>query len=227
MRAQTTLIVVLAKAPQAGRVKTRLAATLGAEGAARLYGRLLERAVATALAAGCGPVELHGTPVRHGVLRQLARRHGIRLVGQSEGDVGTRMHEAFRRGLRRHARMILIGSDCPALVPADLRRAARLLRGCDAVIAPAEDGGYPLIGLKRASVSVFDGVAWSTAEVMHQTRARLAGLGWRLRELRTLWDVDRAEDLARLRESRLLDRPVRPGAVYHCDSPKELSGALA
>jgi len=226
MPAQTTLIVVLAKAPQAGRVKTRLAAALGAEGAARLQGRLLERAVATALAAGCGVVELHGAPARHGVLRRLARRHGIRLVGQSGGDVGTRMHEAFRRGLRRHARMILIGSDCPALAPADLRRAERLLRGCDAVIAPAEDGGYPLIGLKRASAVVFQGVAWSSAEVIHQTRARLAGLGWRLRELRMLWDVDRPEDLIRLRESRLLERPVRPGALYRVTHASDEFGRL-
>jgi hypothetical protein len=204
----STLIVVFAKAPQPGRVKTRLAAAVGAEVAARLHGRLLERAIATALAARCGAVELHGSPARHGYLRRVARRHGIRLVSQSEGDVGTRMHAAFRRGLRRHARMILIGSDCPALAPADLRRAGRLLRGCDAVIAPAEDGGYPLIGLKRASAAVFEGVAWSTEAVMLQTRERLARLGWRWRELRTLWDVDRPADLARLRASGLLGRPV-------------------
>lgn len=208
MADRPTLIVVFAKAPQPGRVKTRLAAALGAEAAARLHGRLLERAVATALAAGCGPVELHGSPARHGYLRRLALRHGIRLVSQSEGDVGTRMYEAFRRGLRRHARMILIGSDCPELAPADLRRAGRLLRGCDAVIAPAEDGGYPLIGLRRASAAVFEGVEWSTEAVMAQTRERLARLGWRSRELRTLWDVDRPADLARLRTAGLLGRPV-------------------
>ena len=102
--------------------------------------------------------------------------------------------------------MILIGSDCPALTAADVRRAARLLRGCDAVIAPAEDGGYPLIGLARSSPAVFAGVAWSTASVLEQTRERLAGLGWRWRELRTVWDVDRPEDLARLERERLMAR---------------------
>ncbi|NBS58336.1 MAG: DUF2064 domain-containing protein, partial [Betaproteobacteria bacterium] len=85
--------------------------------------------------------------------------------------------------------------------------AARWLHGCDAVIAPAEDGGYPLIGLKHASAVPFEGVAWSTAAVMGQTRARFAQLGWRWRELRMLWDVDRPEDLARLRESRFPGRP--------------------
>lgn len=202
----STLIVVFAKAPQAGRVKTRLAAALGAEGAARLHARLLERTVATALAAGCGPVELFGSPADHGFLRALARRHALVLRGQGEGNVGARMCHAFRRGLRRQARVILIGSDCPALLPADLRRAARLLRSCDAVIAPAEDGGYPLLGLARVSATLFDGVAWGTNLVLAQTRQRLVALGWRWRELRTVWDVDRPEDLERLRAARLLER---------------------
>jgi rSAM/selenodomain-associated transferase 1 len=206
MRDKSTLIVVFAKAPQAGKVKTRLAAAIGAEGAARLHGRLVEHAVATAIAADCGPVELHGSPARHAFLRVLARRRGLPLRRQAEGDVGARMYEAFRRGLRSHARMILVGSDCPALTAGDLRRAARLLRSCGAVIAPAEDGGYPLIGLARNAPALFSGVAWSTAAVMGQTRHRLAALGWRWRELRTVWDVDRPGDLARLRAERLLER---------------------
>ena len=107
-----------------------------------------------------------------------------------------------------HPRMVLVGSDCPALEPRDLRVASRWLHSCDAVIAPAEDGGYPLIGLRRASAPLFEGIAWSSAEVMAQTRTRIARLGWRLRELRSLWDVDRPDDLARLAASGLLQSPV-------------------
>jgi rSAM/selenodomain-associated transferase 1 len=211
MLRHSTLIVVLAKAPQAGRVKTRLAKVLGDGGAARLHARLLERAVATARAAGCGTVELHGSPAHHRFLRALARRQGVRLVAQARGDVGERMHAAFRRALRLHARVVLIGSDCPALTSGDLRAAVRLLRGNDAVIAPAEDGGYPLIGLTRVSVRLFEDMPWSSAEVMARTRARLAALGWRTRELRTLWDVDRPADLARLdRSRRMPGRSARP-----------------
>lgn len=206
MRNSSTLVVVFAKAPQTGKVKTRLAAAIGAEAAARLHARLVERAVATAIAAGCGPVELHASPSHHAFLGALARRLGLRLCRQAPGDVGERMHHAFRRGLRSHARMILIGSDCPALTAADVRRAARLLCGCDAVIAPAEDGGYPLIGLARNSPALFAGIAWSTTAVMKQTRERFAALGWRWRELRTVWDVDRPEDLSRLERERLLAR---------------------
>lgn len=200
-----TLIVVFAKAPLPGRVKTRLAATIGTVEAARLHLRLVERTLATALAARCGPVELHGAPARHRMLRTLARRHRVVLRDQAAGDVGIRMHAAFRRALRRHAGVILVGSDCPALLPDDLRRAARLLPGCDAVLAPAEDGGYPLLALSRVSERLFRDIAWSTDEVLAQTRQRLAGLGWRWHELRTLWDVDRPQDLVRLRDSRLLE----------------------
>jgi len=206
MRDRSALVVVFAKAPQPGKVKTRLAAAIGAEAAARLHARLVEHAVATAVAADCGPVELHGSPAHHAFLRALAIRRGFQLRRQSRGDVGARMYAAFRRGLRSHARVVLMGSDCPALTAADVRRAARLLRGCDAVIAPAEDGGYPLIGLARNSPTLFAGVAWSTAAVMAQTRERLSVLGWRWRELRTVWDVDRPEDLVRLESGRLLER---------------------
>ncbi|MEO8202975.1 MAG: TIGR04282 family arsenosugar biosynthesis glycosyltransferase [Betaproteobacteria bacterium] len=207
LRASAPLIAIFAKAPQPGRVKTRLAVSIGEDAASRLHGRLVEKTIATVLAADCGVVELHGTPAGHAVLRSIARRYGIAMRAQSGGNIGTRMHQAFRRGLRRHRRMILVGTDCPALACADVRRAARWLRSCDAVFAPAEDGGYPLIGLARNSPRLFDAIAWSTAAVMGETRQRLAALGWRWRELRTLWDVDRPEDLERLRVAGLLDWP--------------------
>ncbi len=225
MRGPSTLVIVFGKAPQAGRVKTRLAPLLGDAGAARLHARLLVRAVATARAAACGPVELHGSPAGHGFLRHLAQRNGIRLAAQSRGDVGDRMFHAFRGALRRHRRVILIGSDCPSLVPGDLRRAARMLQSADAVIAPAEDGGYPLIGLRRVSAALFEGVEWSTAGVVGQTRARLTILGWRWRELRTVWDVDRPDDVARLHASGLLSRPATAGAVYHSGNRTSPPGA--
>ena len=87
---------------------------------------------------------------------------------------------------------------------ADLRRAARLLAACDAVVAPAEDGGYPLLAFRRCSPRLFEGMPWGGATVMQQTRERLAALGWRWRELRMLWDVDRPEDLVRLEAARPL-----------------------
>ena len=131
----------------------------------------------------------------------MQKQFDVRLRPQGRGDLGERM----LRALRRHPGAVLIGSDCPALRPADLRAAARALRGgADAVLAPAEDGGYALIGVRRAARTLFDGVDWGSARVLAQTRRRLRRLGWRWTELRTVWDVDRPEDVLRLRKSRLL-----------------------
>ena len=176
-----TSVIVFAREPRAGRVKTRLIPLLGAAGAARLHARLVRRALATAREARLGRVELWG----------LRRQRGA--------DLGARMLHAFRHGLRRAERVILIGADCPALGAPALRQAARWLAGgADAVLAPAEDGGYALIALRRISPRLFDGIAWGGAQVMAQTRARLAALGWRWRELAEMWDVDRPEDVPRL-----------------------------
>jgi len=182
-RADTrTSVVVFAREPRAGRVKTRLIPLLGAEGAARLHARLVARTVATAREARLGSVERWG----------MRRQRGA--------DLGACMQHAFQRSLRRASRVILIGSDCPVLRARDLRRAARWLAGgADAVFAPAADGGYALIALRRVSPRLFEGIDWGGTQVMAQTRARLAALGWRWRELPEVWDVDRPEDVARLR----------------------------
>lgn len=182
------MIIVFAKAPVAGEAKTRLIPALGALRAARLHAELVRHALRTARAARCGPVELH-----------LTRRHslfkGAKL--QRGRDLGERMHRALCG--RRNA--ILIGTDCPMLAPADLRRALRWLRaGYDAVLAPAEDGGYALIGLKRSSPELFTAIEWGSERVYRETAKRLAGLRWRA--LRTVWDVDRPADLERLRSLR-------------------------
>lgn len=192
-------------------MKTRLAPLLGAAGAARLQARMAEYALGTAAAAGFDALELHATGrAGHPFFERMRRRHGLRLRRQSRGDIGRRMRSAFERALRSYPCVVLIGSDCPSLRPADLRAAARALReGADAVFAPAEDGGYALIGLRRVRAALFGGVAWGSGRVMQQTRARLRALGWRWRELRTVWDVDRPEDVARLRAAGLLRRAAR------------------
>jgi hypothetical protein len=184
------MIIVFAKAPVPGHAKTRLIPRLGAWGAARLQVRLTVAALRTARAARCGPVELHVTA------RHASFKCDVHL--QRGADLGERMQRAFASALRRHRPVILIGTDCPALRPADLRRATRWLRGgCDAVLAPAEDGGYALIGMKRILPRIFERIPWGEAGVYAATAERLAGRRWRA--LRTVWDVDRPEDLDRLR----------------------------
>jgi rSAM/selenodomain-associated transferase 1 len=131
----------------------------------------------------------------------------VRLTAQGGGDIGARMHRALLRGLATHEAVILIGSDVPSLRARDLRAAARALRGgADAVFSPAEDGGYALIGVARISTLVFRHVEWGSPSVMAQTRRRMRALGWRWSELRTVWDVDRPQDHARLLRRGLLGR---------------------
>ena len=186
------MIIVFAKAPVPGAAKTRLIPALGEWRAARLHARLVREALRTALAAGCGEVQLHGTR-RHSFFRRLP----VAFRLQRGRDLGERMYHA----LSRNPGAILIGTDSPALTVADLRRAARWLRsGYDAVLAPAEDGGYALIGLRRARNEFFRGVAWGTSRVYAQTVERLTAHRWRA--LPELWDVDRPEDLPRLRALR-------------------------
>jgi glycosyltransferase A (GT-A) superfamily protein (DUF2064 family) len=93
---------------------------------------------------------------------------------------------------------LLIGTDCPALTPEHLRAAADALCEHEVVLIPAEDGGYVLIGMRAPQPGLFSDMTWSTDTVLAETRQRIARLGLSVRELETLFDVDRPEDLARL-----------------------------
>lgn len=194
------MIIVFARAPVPGEAKTRLIPKLGAWRAARLHERLTRHALRTARLAS-GRVELHGTR-RHSFFRRL----GVAFRLQRGRDLGERMVHALSKA-RRPA--ILIGTDCPVLTSADLRRAARWLRGgCDAVLAPAEDGGYALIGLRRARKEFFEGILWGGPQVYADTVKRLAGYRWRA--LRRVWDLDRPGDVERFRSLRLTSGFRRP-----------------
>lgn len=207
-------VIVFAKAPVAGAVKTRLIPLLGAEGAAALHARLVERALATAQAAAIGPIELACDPDQdHPFFRYCSGRYGATLTRQGDGDLGTRMLEACSRTLARGGRLLLIGADSPALTAEHLQEARRALAdGREAVVAPAEDGGYVLIGVSRCDARLFEGIAWGGSSVMAETRNRLDALGWNWHELAMLWDVDRPEDYERLIASGLLNprQPLSP-----------------
>jgi hypothetical protein len=198
-------IAVFAKAPVPGATKTRLIPLLGAAGAAALQARLIERALATAAGAASAPVTLWCTPTtEHPLLVNAAKAAGAGRALQCEGDLGARMYAAATAALADFSRIIIIGTDCPALTPAQLREAAAALADHDAVLVPAEDGGYVLIGLKRADARVFTQIEWGSSTVMAATRRNLAALGWRWRELAASWDVDRPDDYVRLCESGLM-----------------------
>lgn len=205
-------ILVFAKAPVAGMAKTRLIPLLGAEQAAALQSRLLRHALATASAAAPARLELWCAPdTTHPALIAAAQACGATLHLQQGDDLGARMSHAFDSALQRAPRAICIGADCPALTTRHLHDAAAALRaGHDAVFAPAEDGGYTLVGLSKNEPRVFDNITWSSEQVMQQTRERARACGLRWQELETLWDVDRPEDWQRLQQSGLLDATPSP-----------------
>lgn len=191
-------VLIFAKAPEPGRVKTRLIPVIGRQAAAGLQARLLADTVSRLAAAGVSPLELWCSPdPGREPFPELADRYGISLYRQQGDDLGARMLHAAADALGRGSASILVGTDCPPLDGAYLRRALAVLDGRDAVMGPAEDGGYVLLGLRQAAPTLFAGIPWGTGRVAAITRDRMAALSWDWEELPVLWDLDRPEDLKR------------------------------
>ncbi|WP_298718835.1 TIGR04282 family arsenosugar biosynthesis glycosyltransferase [uncultured Oceanisphaera sp.] len=192
----STRIIIFAKAPVAELAKTRLIPALGADGAANLARRMLSSTLHAAMSANTGPVELCMTPAPNAIeWRHVPLPAGIELSDQGEGDLGSRMARAARRGLLNNKQVLLIGTDCPHISPALLRQAAKRLTAHDALLHPTMDGGYALLGLRRFHVSLFEHMPWSTDRVAKLTLARIAHLGWRCKLGERLQDIDEPNDL--------------------------------
>jgi uncharacterized protein len=191
-------LIVYARVPESGKVKTRLAASMGDAAALDAYRSLLEHALqqTSGLAGICKELCLAGTDDA-GECVELSQRHGLSLSQQAVGDLGARMGESFRTALKHHARVVLIGSDCPLLDEARIRWAFAALEHHPAVFVPVEDGGYSLIGLSRWVPELFEDVAWSTSAVMQTSRAKLTQLQLSWSESEVLWDVDEPGDWLR------------------------------
>ena len=201
MRFPGIRLLVFAKAPEPGRVKTRLLPVLDARQAADLHARLVEDSLRRFTARPLCPVQLHCAPdTRHPFFQDLARRYPIQCLPQEGRDLGERMAGAVARTLAAGHWPVLVGTDCPELDIRVLAEACEALQeGHSAVLAPAEDGGYVLLGLRRAAPELFQGMDWGTDRVLARTREVLGGLAWDWRELACLWDLDRPADLRRFR----------------------------
>ncbi len=210
MRFPVATLMIFAKAPVAGAAKTRLVPALGEQGAADLQARMTERILHTAVTANLAMVELWCSPdCSHPFFQAVTDAVGRRV--QHGQDLGDRMAYAFDATLVHHPYAVLVGTDCPAMTADYLGRAFALLEGgADAVLGPAEDGGYVLLGLRCMDKRLFESVAWGTDNVLKETRERLTALNWHWQELETLWDVDRPEDLERLMSSHNLGGIVTP-----------------
>ena len=199
-------ILVFAKAPISGEVKTRLLPLMNAEAATTLHKKLVFDTLSVAVGSKVGSVELWCTPsIEHPFFIQCAEKFKVELHRQIEGDLGRRMAYAFDKTLEKVPMALLIGTDCPSLTSDDLKEAKEALeQGTPVVITPVEDGGYVLIGLRHYEPTLFEGISWGTSSVLEETRERLRRLRWRWRELSERWDVDRPEDVESLRKSGLI-----------------------
>ncbi len=192
-----TRIVIFAKAPVPGKVKTRLIPALGENGAARLAEQMLEATIAEAVAAGLSTPELCTTPdPGDPEWEPFLPIAGVRFGDQGDGDLGQRLMRAADRIIAAGEAVLLIGTDCPDLDRDKLIAAAAALLTNDAVIHPTLDGGYALLGLRRFDASVFEGIEWSGPTVAAETIGRIEALGWSVFVGETLRDVDVPADLA-------------------------------
>lgn len=195
------VIAIMAKAPQPGRVKTRLAPPLSPAAAARLARCFLRDTVArVAQIDRARGALLYAPRASRPVFRRMAA--GFLLVPQRSGDLGRRLAFGFRDLLDLDlGPVVVVGSDVPSLPTSVLDRAVRRLADprVDGVLGPSEDGGYYLVGLRRPCATLFRGVAWSTPKVFEQTMARAREQRLRIAVLPRWWDIDTPEDLRRLR----------------------------
>ncbi|HWK88847.1 MAG TPA: TIGR04282 family arsenosugar biosynthesis glycosyltransferase [Longimicrobium sp.] len=192
-------LLVFVRAPVRGRVKTRLARAMGDDAALRIYRRLAEHTVMQAmrLAREDGvEVRIHHTPAAAGHAVRDWLGPGPLYLPQSGGGLGERMHDAFAHAFANgRGRVVIVGSDLPDLDAELMRRAFTLLDAHRAVIGPARDGGYYLLGLTELPRGIFAGIEWSTPTVLAETLRRMRALGMVPMLLEEMRDVDEAADV--------------------------------
>lgn len=190
------VLVLFAKTPLPGAAKTRLMPELDANQAAAVAARLIRDTVQLALAHWRGVVQLSVWPEpEHPLFDELHARHAVRVSRQAPGDLGRKMHLALFEWTARGIPAAVMGCDVPHLPPPALERANRLLRQGRAVLGPARDGGYYLIGLTRACPALFRNMRWGSGAVLRDTMRAARGADLRFALLPTMRDIDTAADL--------------------------------
>lgn len=191
------LIAQLARAPVAGQVKSRLLPALDAQRAADLHAAMVLYICRRLAPAGTLQLWIDGDSTAP--LFRACLAAGAESLHQQRGDdLGARMSRIVDVGLEDFDKVILVGSDAPALNASHVGRVAAALEGSDAAFVPATDGGYVMLGLKAPCPELFTGVPWGTSEVLALSLSALAASGKRASLLEPLPDIDRPEDLRHL-----------------------------
>ncbi|MCP4895460.1 MAG: glycosyltransferase [bacterium] len=201
-----TRVLVFAREPRFGRVKTRLAAEIGDMVATHVYAELLAHTLDVVTKAGAQPeVWLADSPDA-----TWAQQIGHSWSVQEGEDLGSRMLHAFRRSFKSGAgQVIIIGSDCPTLEPRHIVEAGEQLDLTQIVLGPACDGGYWLVGQRSPGVDLFSSIPWSATDTLAKTRLRASELHIDWTELEELEDIDARENLEAFVHSPSGDKALR------------------
>ena len=189
-------LIIFIKNPKLGKVKTRLAATVGDEKALSIYKKLLDFTRKLAISLPVERMLFYSDDVITDdnwlpVFFQKNKQHG--------DDLGERMKNAFEKVLLTSKKAVIIGSDCAELTKEILENAFDALEKNDFVLGAAEDGGYYLIGMNYFEASVFENIEWSTDEVLSKTVEKINDLGKKVAFLPTLSDTDTEEDWKKIK----------------------------
>lgn len=187
-----TEVIIMCKAPVAGRVKTRLLGRYSATQAARIHAEM-----ATTVIRRAARLFEHVRIAVDDPAHPFFSGFGLPLRAQGDGDLGVRMERLMRQAFAEESEAVLfLGTDSPHMADTRLLTAVQALQGHDLVIGPVEDGGYDLIGM-TAPWPVFAGIAWSSGQVLVQTLAHVRRLGLSYSRLQGDFDIDTPEDLER------------------------------
>ena len=202
---KNNLVIQFAKWPELGKVKTRLAKTLGDKAAFDIHLELSMNVLNNLTSANVATVELWFDQLPENSegqgLLDACRKKSLAVSTQHGSDLGERMYHALSGGLQSFDKVIIVGSDCPTVDKAYLADAINALDSNDLVLGPAEDGGYVLLGASKVKPTMLDNIAWGCGEVLQSTVSNAKGLGLSCALLETTWDVDEYDDYLRWREA--------------------------
>ncbi len=190
----TTALITFIKNPEKGKVKTRLAATVGEDKALAIYKALMGHTRNVALATNANRLLFYSQWIN---FEDKWSNEDFQKALQAEGDLGVKMKTAFATAFEDNQKVVIIGSDCASLTPDIVSDAFTKLEGHDFVIGPAMDGGYYLLGMSYFEPRVFNDIAWSTDAVFPDTMKVIEGLGKTCGLLPELSDIDFEEDWER------------------------------
>lgn len=203
MTQKTKQLIVFIKAPQPGQCKTRLIPLLGAQKACEFYQSLVINCFEKLHPLENIRLSIYAYPdTDNELVQKLARQYPCKLNSQQGNNLGERMYHAMQNELQKNSSVVLIGTDCPVIdkhyvesafyaleSPAEINQNQHNL-----VFGPATDGGYVLIGANSISPVVFQNIDWSTDKVLRQSLLQAKTLGYNVKQLEALWDIDTPED---------------------------------